>query len=117
MTIRRLNINEIVPFDYEFDGPIGGQMTDVGRNIGSANDGSIGSPSLHIRSFQLSQSSLSACWIIASPLAPISADRVARMLAIARALPTSLFKASGRRPNCISGPSGHPSAVKSDRQP
>ena len=39
MTIRRLNINEIVPFDYEFDGPIGGQMTDVGRNIGSANIG------------------------------------------------------------------------------
>jgi hypothetical protein len=26
-------------------------------------DGSIGSPSLHIRSFQLSQKSLSACWI------------------------------------------------------
>lgn len=39
MTIRRLNINEIVPFDYEFDGLIGGQMTDVGRNIGSANIG------------------------------------------------------------------------------
>jgi hypothetical protein len=46
-----------------------------------------------LRSFQLSQGSLSACWIIASPLARISADRVARMLAIARALPTSLFKA------------------------
>src|ERR1700726_1664053 len=57
------------------------------------DDGSIGSPSLHIRSFQLSQSSLSAYWIIASPLARISADRVARMLAIARALPSSLFKA------------------------
>jgi hypothetical protein len=33
MPIRKLNINEIVPFDYEFDGPIGGQMADVGRNI------------------------------------------------------------------------------------
>src|SRR6202795_2544427 len=53
-------------------------------------DGSIGSPSLHIRSFQLSQRSLSACWIIASPLARISADWAARMLAIARALPSSL---------------------------
>jgi hypothetical protein len=30
-------------------------------------DGSIGSPSDHIRSFQLSQSSLSACLISASP--------------------------------------------------
>jgi hypothetical protein len=37
-------------------------------------DGSIGLPSLHIRSFQLSQSSWSACWIIASPFARISAD-------------------------------------------
>ena len=56
-------------------------------------DGSIGSPSDHIRSFQLSQSSLSACWIIASPLARISADCEARMLAIARALPSSLVRA------------------------
>jgi hypothetical protein len=48
-------------------------------------DGSIGSPSDHIRSFQLSQSSLSACWIIASPLARISADCEARMPARASA--------------------------------
>ena len=56
-------------------------------------DGSIGSPSLHIRSFQLSQRSLSACWIIASPLARTSTDCVARTLAIARALPSSLVRA------------------------
>jgi hypothetical protein len=56
-------------------------------------DGSIGSPSDHIRSFQLSQSSLSACWISASPLARISIDCEARMLAIARALPSSLVRA------------------------
>src|ERR1700693_4513830 len=56
-------------------------------------DGSIGSPSLHIRSFQLSQSSLSACWIVASPLARISADCAARILAVARALPSSLVRA------------------------
>src|ERR1700761_5659909 len=56
-------------------------------------DGAIGSPSLHIRSFQLSQRSLSACWIIASPLARTSTDCVARTLAIARALPSSLGRA------------------------
>jgi hypothetical protein len=56
-------------------------------------DGSIGSPSDHIRSFQLSQSSLSACWMIASPFARISADCEARMLAIARALPSSFARA------------------------
>lgn len=39
MTIRKLNISEIVPFDYEFETPIGGKMTDVGRNIGSATLG------------------------------------------------------------------------------
>jgi hypothetical protein len=55
-------------------------------------EGSIGSPSLHIRSFQLSQRSLSACWIVASPLARISADWAARMLAIARALPSSFAR-------------------------
>ena len=46
----------------------------------------------HIRSFQLSQSSLSACWIRVSPLARISADCAARMLVIARALPSSLLQ-------------------------
>ena len=56
-------------------------------------DGSIGSPSAHIRSFQLSQSSLSACRIRASPLARVSADCAARMLVIARALPSSLCSA------------------------
>src|ERR1700758_1880412 len=62
-------------------------------------DGSIGSPSDHIRSFQLSQSSLSACWIIASPLARISPDCEARMLAIARAFPSSLFRALRSSPD------------------
>jgi hypothetical protein len=56
-------------------------------------DGSIGSPSDHIRSFQLSQRRRSACWIIAWPLARISADWAARMLAIARALPSSFARA------------------------
>src|SRR6267378_3518511 len=56
-------------------------------------DGSIGSPSDHIRSFQLSQSRLSACWIGTSPLARISTDCEARMLAIARALPSSFARA------------------------
>jgi uncharacterized cupin superfamily protein len=39
MPIRKLNINEIIPFDYKFDGPIGGQMADVGRSIGSRTIG------------------------------------------------------------------------------
>ena len=39
MTIRKLNISEIVPVDYEFETPIGGKMTDVGRHIGSATIG------------------------------------------------------------------------------
>src|ERR1700692_744488 len=56
-------------------------------------DGSIGSPSDHIRSFHDSQSSLSACCSIVSALALISADCAARMLVIARALPSSLFRA------------------------
>src|SRR4051794_11058774 len=37
--------------------------------------------------------SLSACWIIASPFARVSADWAARMLAIARALPSSFARA------------------------
>jgi hypothetical protein len=43
--------------------------------------------------FQLSQSNLSACWISASPLVRASSDRAARILAIARALPSSLVRA------------------------
>jgi len=39
MPLRKANVREIAPFDYRFDGSIGGQMTDVGRNIGSANIG------------------------------------------------------------------------------
>lgn len=39
MPIRMLNINDIVPFDYKYDGPIGSQMADVGRNIGSQTIG------------------------------------------------------------------------------
>jgi hypothetical protein len=50
-------------------------------------DGSIGSPSDHIRSFQLSHSSLTACCSMFSALARISADCAARILVIARALP------------------------------
>lgn len=56
-------------------------------------DEAIRSPSLHIRSFQLSQRSLSACWISASPLARLSADCAARILAIARDLPSSFDRA------------------------
>src|SRR3954468_18165245 len=56
-------------------------------------EGSIGSPSLHIRSFQLSQSNLSACWISTAPLARISADCAARMTVIARAFPNSFVRA------------------------
>jgi hypothetical protein len=56
-------------------------------------DGSIGSPSDHIRSFHDSQSSLSACCSMVSALALISADCAARMLVIARVLPSSLFRA------------------------
>src|SRR3984893_5422856 len=56
-------------------------------------EGSIGSPSLHIRSFQLSQSSLSACWIRPAPLARISADCAARMPVIARDFPNSFVRA------------------------
>jgi hypothetical protein len=78
-------------------------------------DGSIGSPSLHIRSFQLSQRSLSARRIIATPFARISADCAARMPAIARdAFPSSLSEPCGRRPKGAwgdaSAPSGHPTA-------
>jgi DNA end-binding protein Ku len=46
-------------------------------------DGSIGSPSLHVRSFQLSQSSLSACCSMVSALTRISADCAARILVMA----------------------------------
>jgi hypothetical protein len=56
-------------------------------------DGSIGLPSLHIRSFQLSHSSRSACCSMVSALARISADCAARIPVIARALPSSLFRA------------------------
>jgi hypothetical protein len=77
-------------------------------------DGSIGSPSLHIRSFQLSQKSLSACWTSASPFVRISADCAARMPAIAHAFPSSFVRACGRRPKGAwgdaSAPSGHPTA-------
>jgi uncharacterized cupin superfamily protein len=39
MQIRKMNIRDIAPFDYCFGGSIGGQMTDVGRKIGSASIG------------------------------------------------------------------------------
>src|SRR3984957_5627058 len=63
----------------------------IARSI--VGDGSIGSPSDPIRSFHDSQSSLSACCSIVSALARMSADCAARMLVIARALPSSLFRA------------------------
>jgi hypothetical protein len=61
--------------------------------LSMVGDESIGSPSLHIRSFQLSQSSRSACCSIVSALARISADCAARMPVIARARPNSLARA------------------------
>ena len=39
MPIRKKNIRDIAPFDYSFGDAIGGQMTDVGRNIGSVSIG------------------------------------------------------------------------------
>ena len=36
MPVRKLNIHDITPFDYSFGGAIGGQMTDIGRNLGSS---------------------------------------------------------------------------------
>lgn len=39
MPVRKLNIKDIAPFAYSFGGPIGGEMTDVGRNLGSADIG------------------------------------------------------------------------------
>src|SRR5690348_16165051 len=56
-------------------------------------EGSIGSPSTHIRSFQLSESSLSARRIKDSPSARSSADRRASTVVIARALSSSFASA------------------------
>src|ERR1700732_3410007 len=56
-------------------------------------DGSIGSPSDHMRSFHDSQSSLSACCRMVSALALLSGDCAAKVVVIARALPSSLFRA------------------------
>src|ERR1700744_5993534 len=53
----------------------------------------MGSPSAHIRSFQDSQSSLSAWRIRVSPWVRSSADRCASTVVIARALPSSLVSA------------------------
>src|SRR5262249_13796119 len=39
MPTRKMNISDIAPFDYRFDGSIGGQMTDVGRTRGSSTIG------------------------------------------------------------------------------
>jgi uncharacterized cupin superfamily protein len=41
MPLRRLNIAEVKPFDYAFEGTIGGRMTDVGRTLGSKSIGLI----------------------------------------------------------------------------
>jgi hypothetical protein len=53
-------------------------------------DGSIGSPSLQIRPFQLSQSSRSACRTMVSASARISADCDARIARLAKLLPKGL---------------------------
>jgi hypothetical protein len=83
-------------------------------------NGSIGSPPFHIRSFQLSRRSLSACWIVTSPLARISTDWAARMLAIARALPSSFARALRSPPDCgvgwYFGAIRNPGAKGSDRR-
>lgn len=39
MPLRKLNLREVAPFDYRFEDPIGGRMTDVGRALGSASIG------------------------------------------------------------------------------
>lgn len=39
MTLRKRNIAAIAPFDYGFEPPIGGRMTDVGRTLGSRSIG------------------------------------------------------------------------------
>jgi hypothetical protein len=62
-------------------------------------DGSIGSPSDHILSFQLSQSSRSACCSMVSALTRISTDCAARIPVIARALPSSFERASRSSPD------------------
>jgi hypothetical protein len=66
------------------------------------------------------QSSQSACCSMVSAFARISADRAARMLVIARALPSSWVRALRSPPTeawgGASAPSGHPNAEKSDRQ-
>lgn len=73
-------------------------------------EGSIGSPSDHIRSFQLSHSNLSACCSMISALARISVDCAVRMLAIARDLPSSFLRACGRLRKGASGDTSAPSS-------
>jgi len=41
MRLRKLNIRDVKPFDYGFGPGIGGQMTDVGRTIGTSTIGLI----------------------------------------------------------------------------
>jgi uncharacterized cupin superfamily protein len=41
MPLRRIAISAIMPFDYAFEAGIGGQMTDVGRTLGSSRIGLI----------------------------------------------------------------------------
>src|ERR1700742_3765815 len=56
-------------------------------------DGSTGPPSAHMRSFQLSERSLSACLIRACDLVRSSSDCRARTVVMARALLSSFFNA------------------------
>jgi uncharacterized cupin superfamily protein len=39
MTLRKLNIRDVAPFDYGFEPPITARMADVGRALGSASIG------------------------------------------------------------------------------
>ena len=39
MKLRKLNLRDVVPFDYAFEPPIEAQMSDIGRALGSASIG------------------------------------------------------------------------------
>lgn len=39
MPVRKINIREVVPFDYSFEPPITARMADIGRALGSASIG------------------------------------------------------------------------------
>jgi len=39
MPLRKINVRDVVPFDYSFDPPITARMADIGRALGSASIG------------------------------------------------------------------------------